>query len=300
VWRRVQLYFPFTLLAALGQALVRWRHLRGGGPSAVFIDARSDGERRARDLLLWRPPASPQGRACDLGLLLDPGADRPEADGLVSASIVGPGVGSIALYWDADRLARDRALWHRAAGPAGFEALSAVGPLERVAAGAFRAAPPALPPGALREAQTLLKRHARGGAAVCLNLDPSDEPLRQALLGALPTLKFVDVVGAGESGSANLLLIGDLGLTRHERWAIVGAADVYVGRFDELGAAALLARIPAALLGPEPAGAIPGLAVDGRTLGLAQRPAPDDVRRLVQFVEGRARAALSAPDAPAR
>lgn len=300
VWRRLQLYFPFTLVQGLGLAFARWRQLRAGTSAAFVIDARGRDEHRIRDLLLWRPSVLTRGRGVDLGLLLGPSADLDEADRLFSAAVVVPGVRSIALYWDAERLDRDRRLWHRTEGPGALEVSSAASAPERVVVARARGAGPALPPGVLREAQTLLKRHARGGAVVCLNLDPVDGVLRHELLGRLPALKFVDFVSAGESGSANFLLVGDLGLTRHERLALVGAADVYVGRFDELGVAALLASIPTVLLGAGPAEADQDLAAEGRTLWLAGRPGPDDVGRVVQFVDRQARATLGAPGHPAR
>jgi hypothetical protein len=109
----------------------------------------------------------------------------------------------------------------------------------------------ALPVAAARDAQTLLKRQAGGGYAVCLNVPPDLASLADAVARARPDIWFfnLSLTASQTTSAANHQSISGQGYSLHERMALASAADAYVGSFDETGCAAVITGRPAFLLG---------------------------------------------------
>jgi hypothetical protein len=254
-------FFPFSLLYASLLAALRARELwlkaayvRVGevtGPTAAV----------PRNAMLWLAHVATglPGRRFDVCLQVPP--DTPDAGlhDLFSTLLTSPRLRSIGLYWDEPCLSDDLLLWQgrreerkpkgqpglrHDLGSLGFQQLRGV--LQSNDEGLT------LPVSVSRDAQTLLKRHARGAYAVCLNLPVGVPSLAKAVATALPDLRFFDLALSGSAstgGAANILSLSDYGLNLHERMALAKAADAYVGSFDVPGCSALLSGRPTVLLG---------------------------------------------------
>jgi hypothetical protein len=179
-----------------------------------------------------------------------------------SVLLTSPRLRSVGLYWDSSSLADDLPLWqakqgrndptvgttpYEDLGALSFEQLQDFFEVDHVGI--------VLPVAATRDAQTLLKRQAGGGLAVCLNLPLEAGSLASRLATELPLLRFFDFSPAGADAPGappNLVALHSWGFNLHERMALVCGADAYVGRPDVLAAVAVMAGRPTVLIADAP------------------------------------------------
>jgi len=168
-----------------------------------------------------------------------------------------PRLRSVGLYWDSSSWADDLSLLQAKQDPndpatwaTSYEDLGLLNFKQLQEFFQADHAGIALPVAAIRDAQTLLKRQARGAYAVCLNLPGEHRSLADTVAVARPDVRFFDLAPAlPTTKAANSQSLYDYGLNLHERMALVQAADAYVGSFDELGCTAVMSARPAVLLG---------------------------------------------------
>lgn len=246
--RRLE-WFPFTLLAALLFAAVRRRQLRIGR-AVVRVGRATDGT-AALPLrsMLWLDgiaSALPSG-SFDVCVRLPREAEDANLHDVFSVLLTSPRLASIGLYWDDAALSDDQPLWQAGAPPV-VEDIDdpTVERLEHF----FQAAhePLNLPVAARREARTLLKRLAGDAYAICVNLPEGQPPFEEIVTGGTE-MRCFDLAPAGSKPlPAGVVSLADYGLTLHERLAFVQAADAYIGRFDELGCAAIAGERPVVVI----------------------------------------------------
>ncbi len=261
VCRRLRV-FPFSLGYTVLSAGVRWRGLMGSKRLARVGEAECAASPLAVLIWLDRIADDVSGRAFDVCLRLSPGAEDDRLHDIFSILLASPRLQSLALYWDEERLLEDLPLFQARGDRAGVSVWSSVREdLGSPGAGAIREfltaphhGPLALPVAARREAEILLKRLVGGAWAVCLNLPDSVSWLAEEMMRAFPDARFLDLRLGGPASIGGAVALDGFGLTLHERLALAGAADAYVGRFDELGGAAVLAGRTAVLIGGGDAG----------------------------------------------
>ncbi|HKQ26534.1 MAG TPA: hypothetical protein VJT81_18965 [Burkholderiales bacterium] len=253
-------FFPFTLLFVLFNAVLRAFQLRLRHMLVRVGEAAGDATLLPRQVMLWldRTLAGRPGHQFDVCLRLPREAANDSLHDAFSVLLAFPGLRSIGLYWDSSNLADDLLLLQAkrdqndpsiAATP--YEDLGSPGvrQLEQFLQACHGEI--ALPVAAARDAQTLLKRQAGGGCAVCLNIPPEHRFLADFVVKARPDIWFFDLSfpTSQTTSAANHRSISGHGLSLHERMALAGAADAYVGSFDELGCTAVISRRPAILFG---------------------------------------------------
>lgn len=251
--------FPFSLVYPALSAGVRLARLHGLTRSETLarVGEASVGV-SPLGVLIWldRIATKHPARTFDVCLRLPKEAEEANLHDVFSILMVSPRLISLGLYWDEASLADDLPYFQRRRGRAvetvGSEERDDLGSLGREPLAGFIAAGHDrfdVPVAAARDAQTLLKRQAGGAGAVCLNPPAGTPGLTAAVALAFPDLRFFDFQSFDATPAThNLVPIGAYGLTLHERMALVAAADAYVGRFDELGGAAVIAGRPAVLL----------------------------------------------------
>ena len=280
--------FPLSLIFTIRSAVVRAGILRRHRHLAVVAEAKTAASPTATLLWLDRVTAesSKEGSNSFDACLLLPGEGRaPDLHEVLSVLLASPRVQSIAFYWDEAALADDLPLWIARADrldPAADERgqIDAPSPAEVTAFLQRTHHAVTLPTAALREAETLLKRLAGGGLAVCLNLPPDAGSLAGRLAAEFPLVRFFELSPAGADAPGpppNLVPLHSWGFSLHERMALVRGADVYIGRLDVLAAVAVMAGRPTVLLadpreenGPREAGGGRVLWVPAETAALVQ------------------------------
>ena len=253
--------FPFSLGYAILKAALRLRWLAWRGAQLTRV-GEAKGSASPLAVLLWldRIGGEVSGQPFDVCLRLPPDVEDDSLHDVFSILLVSPRLQSLALYWDEERLLEDLPLFQARRDRAGVSVWSTVredlGTPGSQALRDFLAAghePLAVPVTANREARTLLKRLAGGAWTVCLNLPDEARWLAGAVTAGLPDARFFDMRNFDSARAApNLHAVAGWGLTLHEHLALVADSDAYVGSFDLLAAAALIAGRPAVLLGGEP------------------------------------------------
>ena len=250
--------FPFSIAFTVLKALLRRREL-ARRPNRVAVAQVAADTYPVCATLMWLDRVgddSPTG-PFDVCLRFMRRNDAEVAD-VFSALLTVPRLRSIGLYWDDERIADDLALMisprRESMGPPSSTVRNQIVTVSRMQlqeALARRHSPLQPSIDARREARTLLKRRARGGFAVCLNLSPPPSTLGHLIAGAVPGATIFDLSPAASAapGKENVVAAGGWALTLHERIALVQEADAYVGRLDALGCAALLAGRPSILVG---------------------------------------------------
>jgi len=233
-------WFPFTLLAALLFAAVRLRELRTG---RAVVRVGRVGEGSAPPPLramLWldRIASDLPSASFDVCVRLPREAGDATLHDVFSVLLTSPRLTSIGLYWDDAALSDDQPLW-QAGAPTVVESIDdpSVERLDHF----FQAGhePLHLPVAARREARMLLKRLAGDAYAICVNLPEGRPPFEEIVTGGTEMRGFDLAPEGSKPLPAGVVSLADYGLTLHERLAFVQAADAYVGRFDELGCAAV-------------------------------------------------------------
>jgi hypothetical protein len=253
-------FFPFTLLYAVANAAVRVFQLRQG--RAVLRVAEVTGETASltRGVMLWldRVTTGLTESRFDVCLRLPRATTDDTVHDVFSVLLTCSAVRSVGLYWDSPSLADDLSLWqpkrnrndstalstsHESLDSPSFEQLQEFVQADHTGI--------ALPIAATRDAQTLLKRQAGDGLAVCLNLPLEACSVAGRLATEFPLLRFFELSPAGAHVPGplhNLVALHSWGFNLHDRMALVSGADAYVGRLDVLGAAAVMAGRPTVLI----------------------------------------------------
>jgi hypothetical protein len=235
--------FPFTLLHFGLLALLGWFHHRRHPGQTWRVNARpEDPDLPARVMLAATEVTATASYPLDV--MIEVADGDVQLDRAFSVLMAVTGLGSILLYWQRDVLDGDLRL---------LEPHGARVDLERPTTSAAPR-PLTLPPAAAREAETFIKRHAGDAFVVCLNLPGDWSCLATELPAALNAVMFVDL-GHARTSCHNIVAVAGHGFGLHERLALARAADLYVGRFDELAVAALVAGRPIAV-DRIPAGAV--------------------------------------------
>ncbi|MEX2528448.1 MAG: hypothetical protein WEA09_12490 [Gemmatimonadota bacterium] len=251
--------FPLSLIFTVMSALIRARTLRRHRYLAAIAEAKTEASPTGALLWLDRVTADRSRRSpypFDACLLL-PGQGRAShLHEVFSVLLASPRVESVAFYWDEAALADDLPLWMPRADrldPAADER----GEVDAPSQAEIRAFvqrghhPVTLPPPALREAETLLKRLVGSDLAVCVNLPPSAGWLAGPLAAEFPLVHFFQLSPAdGEAPDppTNLVPIHTWGFSLHERMALARGTDAYLGHLDVLAAMAVMAGRPTALI----------------------------------------------------
>lgn len=289
VARRLRV-FPFSLVYTALSAGSRRHRLAGSEKRARVGEAKGGVSPLAVLIWLDRIASEHRGRTFDVCLRLPKKAEEANLHDVFSILMATPRLVSLGLYWDEASLADDLPYFQggreRAAQTVRSTERDDLDPPHGKRRHAFLAAGHdrfVVPVAAAREAQTLLKRQAGCAYAVCFNPPAGTVGLTEAVANAFPDVGFFDFQSFESTprAAANVVGVGGYGLNLHERMALVSAADAYVGRFDELGAAALIAGRPAALLGDE--GAAPPLSHGDTALWI---PDPARLPGLAQTVMG--------------
>jgi hypothetical protein len=301
VCRRLRV-FPFSLGYIVVSAGVRWRGLAGSERLARVGEAKAVASPLAVLIWLDRISRETPGAAFDACLRLSIDAPDDHLHDIFSILLASPRLQSLALYWDEERLVEDLPLFQarrdRARASVWFtvrEDLRAPGPQALRDFFAAHHETIDLPVAARREARTLIKRLAGGAWTACLNLPDGARWLAGALAAALPDAAFFDMRSFDNASVRhNLYAVGGWGLTEHERLALAVDGDAYVGRFDELAAATVIAGKPAALVSGETFG--PGEALAGRDecIWISNLSNQSEVTAVVLEFLGRRRAHLRA------
>jgi hypothetical protein len=252
-------FFPFTLFYVVINAAIRVVQLRQGHKVLRVGEVTGEATSLPRSVMLWLDRVAtglPEPRF-DVCLRLPREAADANLHEAFSILLTFPRLRSVGLYWDSSSLTDDLSLLQAQQGrndptvwATSYEDL---GLLSFKQLHEFFQADHAgivLPVAATRDAQTLLKRQAGGAYAVCLNVPVEQRSLVAAVEAARPDVRFFDLAPAlPTTKAANSQSLYGYGLNLHERMALVQAADAYVGSFDELGCAALVAGRPVVLLG---------------------------------------------------
>lgn len=254
-------FFPFTLCDVLLSAAFKIIQLWRGDKLARIGDADGVTVLSPLRVMLWLDEISRElkARQFDVCLKLSPDAADANLHDVFSVLLTSPRLRSIGFYWDESALHDDLPLW-QAAGDRRAETVWSTlrDDLRKPTVEACRAFLDAdhqgivLPVAASRDAQTLIKRQGGAAYAVCLNLPEQVRGLVDGAAAALADVKFFDidqVVAGSPSAAANVVSLYGYGLNLHERMAVARATDTYVGRFDEVGCAALFAGRPTVLIG---------------------------------------------------
>jgi len=252
-------FFPFTLFYVVLNAAIKVVQLRRGHIVVRVGEVTGEATSPPRSVMLWldRVLTGPPGYQFDVCLRLPREAADANLHDVFSVLLTSPRFRSVGLYWDASSLADDLTLlqakqgrndptvWatsYEDLGSLSFKQLQEFFQADHVGI--------VLPVAATRDAQTLLKRQARGAYAVCLNVPVEQWSLADTVAVARPDVRFFDLASAlPTTKAANSQSLYGYGLNLHERMALVQAADAYVGSFDEVGCAALVSGRPAVLLG---------------------------------------------------
>jgi hypothetical protein len=252
-------FFPFTLFYVVLNVAITVVQLRRGLIVVRVGEVTGEATSLPRTVMLWldRVLTGPPGYQFDVCLRLPREAADANLHDVFSVLLTSPRFRSVGLYWDASSLADDLTLlqakqgrnnptvWatsYEDLGSLSFKQLQEFFQADHVGI--------VLPIAATRDAQTLLKRQARGAYAVCLNLPVEHRSLADTVAVARPDVRFFDLAPAlPTTKAANILSLYGYGLNLHERMALVQAADAYVGSFDEVGCAALVSGRRAVLLG---------------------------------------------------
>ena len=260
VSRRLRV-FPFSLGYAILSAALRLHWLAWRG-AQLTRGGEAKGVGSPIAVLLWldRIGGEVPGQPFDACLRLSPDAEDDSLHDVFSILLASPRLQSLALYWDEERLLEDLPLFQARRDRAGVSVWSTVredlgtpGPQTLGDFLAARHEPLVVPVTANREARTLIKRLAGGAWAVCLNLPDEARWLAGAVTDGLPDARFFDMRSFDSAPAApNLDAVAGWGLTLHERLALAADTDAYIGSFDPLAAAALIAGRPAVLLGGDP------------------------------------------------
>jgi hypothetical protein len=286
-------FFPFTLFYVLLNAAIKVVQLRRGRIVVCVGEVTGETTSLPRSVMLWldRVLTGPPGYQFDVCLRLPREAADANPHDVFSVLLTSPRFRSVGLYWDASSLADDLPLlqakqgrnnptvWatsYEDLGSPNFKQLQEFFQADHVGI--------VLPVAATREAQTLLKRQAGGGLAVCLNLPPEAGSLAGRLATELPLLRFFELSPAGADAPGpppNLVALHSWGFNLHERMALVCGADAYVGRLDALAAVAVMAGRPTFLVADAPEVSGPREARGGRVLWVSA-----DSAALVQGLRG--------------
>lgn len=252
-------FFPFTFLYVGLSAALKVVQLRRGHKLLHVGEVTGKAGSLPHSVMLWldRIMAGPPGYQYDVCLLLPREAADANLNEVFSVVMTFPRLRSVGFYWDASSLADDLPLLQAKQDRNGstdwtapYEDLGSFGVKQFEEFFQANHAGIALPVAATRDAQTLLKRLAGGAYAVCLSVPAELRALADALVAARPDVWFFDLSPALPTRKGgNIHSLHDYGLNLHERMAVVQSADAYVGSFDELGCAALVARHPAVLFG---------------------------------------------------
>lgn len=250
-------FFPFTLGLVLLDAGLNLVQLRRRVVVVRVGEVMAPARHLPRNAMLWvdrwvfdlrREP-----QPCDACFLLPRDSDRADLHDMFSAMLAFPRFRSLAFYWDGAALQDDLPLWGRpvllqASPQASFDDLTRL-PVTRLDE-FIRAEHTelALPVAVTRDAQNFLKRHARAAPAVILHLPAKLAALADDIATRRPDMYFIDLASHSGARSANCLPMFEHGMTLHERMALVQAADAYIGRFDEVGCAAIITGRAALLL----------------------------------------------------
>lgn len=267
---RLSRFFPFSFPSMLLRALLKVVALWWGGKRACVGEVTDDTVALPCRVMLWldRIAVGLPGSGFDVCLRLPRDDSNASLQDTVSVLLASSRVRSIYLYWDEASLRDDLPLL-QARQERREQTLCSTG-RDQLGAPTFHQLHDfltsdhhrfILPVAARRDAQTLLKRYARGSFTVCLNLPAAARSLIDRVAAALPDVRFVDLgVMTPPSGpcSSNVLSIYDHGLNMVERLAIVEDVDAYVGRFDAFGCTALSCGRPSILFGGCPSGVQPG------------------------------------------
>jgi O-antigen/teichoic acid export membrane protein len=258
---RLSQLFPFTFLSMVLSALLKAVALSWGDKLARVGEVTDDTTALPSRVMLWldRIAVGLPGSGFDVCLRLPRDDSNASLQDTVSVLLASSRVRSIYFYWDEASLRDDLPLL-QARQERREQTLSSMG-RDQLGSPTFHQLHDflksdhhsiILPVAARRDAQTLLKRYARGSFTVCFNLPAAARSLIDRVAASLPDVRFVDLgVMAPPSGpgSSNVLSIYDHGLNMHERLAIVEAVDAYVGCFDAFGCTALSCDRPSILLG---------------------------------------------------
>ena len=252
-------FFPFTFFYAVFNAALKVVELRRGHIVVRVGEVTGEAASLPRSVMLWldRVVPRPLGYPYDVCLRLPREAADAHLHDVFSALLTFPGFRSVGLYWDPSSLADDLPLlqakqdrndptvWappYEDLGSLSFKQLQEFFEADHLGI--------VLPVAVARDMQTLLKRQAGGAYSVCLNVSVELRSLADTVAAACPDVRFFDLAPALPTTKAvNSQSLYGYGLNLHERMALVQGADAYVGRFDELGCAALISGRPAVLLG---------------------------------------------------
>lgn len=256
--RRLE-FFPFSLLYVLLGAAIKAIQLRLAHKLVCAREVATTVKALPCSVMIWldRVATGFQEPRFDVCLKLPCETADANLHDVFSVLLTSQRLRSVGLYWDLSSLANDQPLWqgkrdHR-------EPLIWPTNCEDVGSLSFKQLQEffqanhmdiMLPVSATRDAQTLLKRQAGKASAVCLNVPEELRSLADALVAARPDVQFFDLTPVVPTRKAvNIQSLHDYGLNLHERMALVQAADVYVGSFDQLGCVALISKRPAVLFG---------------------------------------------------
>ena len=253
-------FFPFTFLFVVLHAARKMVLLRQGHVLVRVSVAAGEAMALPRCVMLWldRVLTGNGGHPFDVCLRLPLVAAHANLHDVFSVMLTHPRLRSLGLYWDSSSLADDLPLLQAnnvqadpAASAASHEELGS--PSAKQLAVFLQAdhGGIVLPVAAIRDAQTLLKRQAGGGYAVCLNVPLELRLLADAVVSARTDVRFFDLAPPAPSPrrAANYQSLYEHGLTLQERMALAQAADAYIGSFDELGCTALFSARLVILLG---------------------------------------------------
>jgi len=243
--------FPFSVAFMVLKALLR-RHELAREPNRVAVAQIATDTDPVCATLMWLDRVGsdfPPG-PFDVCLRFER-RDDAAAEDTFSALLTVPRLRSIGLYWGDESIADDLALMSARRRHVVRDQVVRLSGMQAQDIVARRHSPLQPSIDARREARTLLKRQARGGFAVCLNLSPPSPTLGHLIAGAVPGATIFDFSPAVSAapGMGNVVAAGGWALTLHERIAMVQEADAYIGRLDALGCAALLAGRPSILVG---------------------------------------------------
>jgi hypothetical protein len=254
-------FFPFTLLYVVINAALKVVELRRGHIVVRVGEVTGEAASLPRSVMIWldRVATGLPGPRFDISLRLPREADDINLHDVFSVLLTSPRLRSVGLYWDSSSLADDLPL--RQAKQGRNDPTVWATPYEDLGSLSFKQLQEffesdhvgiVLPIAAARDMQTLLKRQAGGAYVACLNVPVEQRSLVDAVEAARPDVRFFDLAPYAllpAVRAANSQALYGYGLNLHERMALVKAADVYVGSFDELGCASLVSGRPAVLLG---------------------------------------------------
>ena len=271
VYRRLR-FFPFTLCYVLLLSALRIVELRRKNRLARVGDGNGVASLSPLRVMMWLDEIGrelkmlddigpePRVRRFDVCLKLSPDAADANLHDVCSVLLTSSRLRSMGFYWDESALREDLPLL-QAAGDRRTDTVWSTlrDDLRRPGLEACRAfldadhQGVALPVAASRDAHTLVKRQGGAAYAVCLNLPEEVRWLAGEIAATRSDVKFFDIdpmlSGSPPAVAANVLSLYAYGLNLHERMAVAQTTDVYVGRFDEAGCAALFAGRPTVLIG---------------------------------------------------